>query len=99
MTNSEERDAIARRIRKLIADKSMTVSRCAERAGITGSALSRIINEPRVPNAITVKKLSVALNVSADTILGIERPVSDSTIEKARRLVNKLDDILWGNQM
>ena len=99
MTDSEERAAIALRLRKLIADKRMDVTECAKRSGVTTNALSRILNEPRTPNSITLKKLAVGLNVSADVILGIERPIDERTIDKARRLVNKLDDLLWGNQL
>lgn len=96
MTLSEERAELAKNIRRLITDRRMTVKDCAERAGVTHSALSRILNEPRVPSAITVRKLAKALHVSADEILGLKPTVNDEVVEKARKLVAKLDDLLWG---
>jgi transcriptional regulator with XRE-family HTH domain len=100
-SHDQESEKFASRLKKIITDKHLSVKQVAKRADITPGALHRIINMPRLPNTLTVKSLAMALNVTSDQLLGIDRPeLSEDKLEKLRRAVARLDNLLYdGNDV
>lgn len=58
------------RLRMLVENRGMTLARIARKAGVKPSILYSYANHGTIPNAYTVVKLSKALGVSTDVLLG-----------------------------
>lgn len=63
---------IGDRISCLLAKKGMAQRDLAKACGITEVSISRYINNERVPRATVIIEIAKALNVSADTLLGLQ---------------------------
>lgn len=59
------------RIAKLLRDRNMSQREFAEKIEMTDVSVSRYINNSRLPNANVVVRMSKALGISADELLGI----------------------------
>ena len=60
----------ADRLKKLISESSMTQSDLAKRARITEAALSRYLNDGRIPRMDVVANLATVLCTTTDYLLG-----------------------------
>lgn len=70
----ETEDVFAHRLVDAMRMRGLDQRAAAEACGITEAAMSRFVNGIRKPRADTVRKLCRGLGVSADWLLGIERP-------------------------
>lgn len=66
---------LAEKLQIILNLREMSLTELSIETGITIASLSRYIKGERVPNAILLGKIAVALSVSSDYLLGI----SDST--------------------
>lgn len=66
---------LVERLQIILNSREMTLTELSIDTGITITSLSRYVNGERVPDAISLGKIAVALSVSSDYLLGI----SDST--------------------
>jgi transcriptional regulator with XRE-family HTH domain len=62
----------AERLNSLMVLNNLSQNQLAKKSGITRSAICRYCNGNRVPSIDNLLKLSDALNVSADCLLGKE---------------------------
>ena len=62
---------IGKRIKQAMESKHMTQKELAEKAYSTQVTISRYINDLRTPDAITLKTICKALDVSSEWVLGI----------------------------
>ena len=60
----------AERLKKLLTESSMKQNELARRARITEAALSRYLNDGRVPRIDIVANLATVLNTTTDYLLG-----------------------------
>ncbi len=63
-------DQFAARLKKLMEESSMTQKELANRARITEAALSRYLNEGRIPRMEVVANLATVLHTTTDFLLG-----------------------------
>ena len=70
----ETEDVFADRLVDAMRMRGLDQRAAAEACGITEAAMSRFVNGIRKPRADTVRKLCRGQGVSADWLLGIERP-------------------------
>lgn len=69
------------RLADLIHVSGMTVTDFAKSAGITRQAVNSYLNEGRIPDSETLKRICDAFNISADYLLGIvDQPTRDHDI-------------------
>lgn len=88
-------DDLPKRLKKIRGARKLTQEAVAERAGIRPSALCRFENGVRTPSVNDIKILAVALNVSADYLLGLSLDASPLEL-RAEPLLNGVgrdDDI------
>ena len=62
---------IGKRIKKAMESKNMKQYELAEKTYITQTTISRYITGERTPDAINLKAICEALDVSADWLLGL----------------------------
>lgn len=62
---------LGKRIKQAMESKHMTQKELAEKAYITQVTISRYINDLRTPDAMTLKTICKALDVSPEWVLGI----------------------------
>lgn len=62
---------LGKRIKQAMESKHMTQKELAEKACITPVTISRYINDLRTPDAMTLKTICKALDVSPEWVLGI----------------------------
>lgn len=72
------KEAIAREVRKARAGLGVSQHEVADRAGLTPTYISEIENARRNPSATTIIRLSYALGVDPNTILGGYEPSTDA---------------------
>lgn len=60
------------KLRRLRKEKNLTQKQLADRIGVKNSVISFYEMGDRIPSPEVIKKLAVALHVSADYLLGIE---------------------------
>lgn len=60
------------RLRQAVADSNMTMTDIARKSGIRREALWGYLNNYRTPTLYPLMRLSKALNVSADWLLGLK---------------------------
>lgn len=63
---------IGDKIRRLRREKQLSMDELAEQCGVTKAAISQYEHNVRLPNAVVVKHLALALEVSADYLCGVE---------------------------
>ena len=68
---------VASRIKELLSERDMTQKELAQRAGITESAVCHYVKGERVPRGTNLIKISSALNVTTDFLLGSEEENSE----------------------
>ena len=93
--------ALSSILRDLRKERNLTQSELAKLAGLTTSCISMIETGQREANANTIAALSVAFNVTADYLLGIEddfgnKIVTPELSENERRLLKafiQLDEV------
>ena len=57
--------------------RGLTQKELARKSGLTDAAISRYLSNTREPNALAIRNLSLALGVSSDELLGIEKTAVD----------------------
>ena len=85
------------KLRQLRKEKNLTQKQLADLIGVKNSVISFYELNERVPSPEVVKKLAVALHVSADYLLGIEKNESidvSGLNAKDKMLVRSLVDSL-----
>ena len=98
MTKRERVEATAERIRHKMLERGMNPTTLGNAAGVKASVISRILSEGRDMKGSTLAGISRALRCTSDELLGIRPPKVMNDIETARKLVSRLDDLLWGEQ-
>lgn len=63
-------EQFATRLKKLMEESAMTQKDLANRARITEAALSRYLNDGRIPRLDVVANLATVLNTTTDYLLG-----------------------------
>ncbi len=63
-------ETFAERLKKLMTESSMKQNELAQRARITEAALSRYLNDGRIPRIDVVANLATVLNTTTDYLLG-----------------------------
>ena len=56
-------------LKKLMIEREMTAADIARKTGMTQAALSRYINDKRIPNINSVIKIAKALNVPIELLM------------------------------
>lgn len=69
------------RLRKLRKERNLTQKQLATLVGVKNSVISFYEVGDRTPSPEVLKKLAVALHVSADTLLGIEPTAPDTSFD------------------
>lgn len=64
-------DVFGKRLKRFMQEKNMTQRKLAKATGLTDVTISRYTNGTRLPGADELLKLSNALSVSADDLIGI----------------------------
>ena len=78
----------AKRLRKLMEESHVLQKELAQRARITEAALSRYLNDGRIPRIDVVANLATVLNTTTDYLLGrTERDEDDRDFYGIKRLV------------
>lgn len=103
--------SFAERLRKLMNESSMKQNELAQRARITEAALSRYLNDGRLPRIDVVANLATALNTTTDYLLGrtenadkefdfcgIKRLVARGSCEMSHEEKMELINILFGER-
>lgn len=67
----ELQDVFGTRLKRFMQEKNMTQRKLAKATGLTDVTISRYTNGTRLPGADELLKLSNALSVSADDLIGI----------------------------
>lgn len=67
---------IGQRLRQIIKDRGIKQTWVAEKAGMPYSTLQSVLDDKRAPSAETLFKISSALGVSADWLLGLKDEAS-----------------------
>jgi transcriptional regulator with XRE-family HTH domain len=94
-----EKEAAAKRLRELMKRQKMNNTMLSKRSGISPGVISRILSENRDFKVSTAVKLAYGLNISVDHLLGVKHePAKPTTIEKMKRLVAQMDNVLWGEE-
>ena len=62
-------ETFAERLKKLMTESSMKQNELAQRARITEAALSRYLNDGRIPRIDVVANLATVLNTTTDYLL------------------------------
>lgn len=78
---------LAERIQIAMKLREMSLTELSIETGITVASLSRYVKGKRVPNAIILGNIAVALSVSSDYLLGI----TDNTAGNSNDLINIKD--------
>jgi len=88
MTATAPEKAFAERLKQLMNESSMKQSDLAKRARITEAALSRYLNDGRIPRIDVVANLATVLNTTTDYLLGrVEKSNDDFDYCGIKRLV------------
>ncbi len=66
-------DTLGTRLAVSLYSRDMTQENLAEMTGISAATISRYLNDRMEPKASQLRKMAVALGVSADYLLGIKR--------------------------
>ena len=78
----------AERLRELMTESQIRQKELAQRARITEAALSRYLNDGRIPRIDVVANLATVLNTTTDYLLGrVERDEDDRDFCGIKRLV------------
>ncbi len=81
-------EQFAERLRKLMNESSMKQTELAQRARITEAALSRYLNDGRIPRIDIVANLATVLDTTTDYLLGrTEKSDEDCDYCGIKRLV------------
>ena len=67
-------DTIGKRIQSLMEETGYTQKELAGMVGVTESAMSRYINDDRMPKSNVVANLATALNTTSDYLISGEKP-------------------------
>ena len=88
ITNAEAEVTFQKRLKALLDESSMKQKDLARRARITEAALSRYLNEGRIPRMEVVANLATVLNTTTDYLLGrVEKSDSEFDYCGIKRLV------------
>lgn len=68
---------IGERIQALMKESDYTQKELASMVGVTESAMSRYINDDRIPKSSIVANLATALNTTSDYIISGKEPEDD----------------------
>ena len=80
-------ETFAERLKKLMTESSMKQNELAQRARITEAALSRYLNDGRIPRIDVVANLATVLNTTTDYLLGRTDKSDDIGFLGIKRLV------------
>lgn len=80
----------ADRIKECRENQGLSMTKLAEKTGLTLSAISQFESGERDPSLESLKKLADALQVSADYIMGREEEISDQNILASFRGLQKM---------
>ena len=69
---TEEKNALANRVRRLCAERKFSQHELARRAGISQRGVSELMAARYAPRLDTFVRICRALDVSADRLLGME---------------------------
>ena len=89
------------RLHKLRVKAQLTQEQLASKAGISRSSLYRYENSHNIPDGIIIKKLALALQTSADYLLGISNTsaiILRNLTDKQERLVYDFISEFVGNK-
>jgi transcriptional regulator with XRE-family HTH domain len=97
---SERRESAAKRLRAIMTRRKINSNDIYKLTGVKPSVLSRILSENRDMKASTVVRLATGLGVTTDYLLGVcNGTLEDHQLDKLRRMVAQMDDILWAATM
>ena len=68
-----EENVIGKRIKKKLDEYQISQRDLAKTVGTTEVSMSRYVHSPRIPDAIILGKIALALHCSSDYLLGIEK--------------------------
>lgn len=88
-------NSIGENIRKIRIDKNLTQKELAEKSGISLSALNKYERGDRLPKIDALQKLSEALNIQIDYLLGkteFKRFDSQIMLDDIKHLIEQTDD-------
>ena len=91
----EAMTGFAGRLRAAMEKRGMNQTQLAQESGLTVAAISRIINADRMPNAASLIKITNALDVSADYLIGRHE---DAEISRTKGLIKDMTamvDTYW----
>lgn len=84
-----DQNIIAENIKKAMQLNGLKQKELAEKTKLTEVAISRYINDERIPNANNLAKIANALHVSTDYLLGIEKQDFETEYSTILRLIVK----------
>lgn len=93
------------RLSNLIKEGRYTQREIANKCGIDESLVSRFIRGKRVPTIDTLIKMSQALNLSTDYLLGLSDNTNQETFSQElqlryiRNLENELEELIGGDKI
>ena len=70
-----DKELVARRLYEVMYDRGYSQKQLCEEINLTQSAYSRYTNGTYLPNPAQLYKISNALNISSDYLLGLERDI------------------------
>ena len=86
-----EQATFADNLKKIISQKGTTQRRIAEKLGVTETTISRYVTtgpKGRTPNVESLVALAQVLNVSLDTLVGVEPPATARQAPDVKILVS-----------
>jgi transcriptional regulator with XRE-family HTH domain len=86
-------ESFGRRFARLRKQKGFTQVELAEKIGIIQALISDYEHDKIRPHAEMVARFALALDVSADELLGIERSAHQDVMTKNRRLLRRIRQI------
>ena len=81
----KEYNIFAERLKNILSNK-MTQRELAEKTGLTEVTISRYVNGQRVPKGTEIVKISQAINVSCDYLLGVVDNEKDYKMSNEEKL-------------
>lgn len=67
----DEEKVFGTNLKEILKKKNMSQSELAEKAGLTGAAVSRYFKGTRIPKVTTAYKIAEALEVTVEELLGV----------------------------
>ena len=91
-------NTLGEKIEELLQKHNMSQKELAEKANVTEAAISKYIKSGRTPRADILGKISSALGVTTDYLLGNENSKNETSENDIEKVVNKTIDLLGKTQ-